>query len=72
MTPIQFVHVGHSERAFRAAGLLISQGFFVNAAGYPAVAMNGGGVRLTLSNHLRFEDIDRVTAAIRDVTATQH
>ncbi|MEZ4824746.1 MAG: aminotransferase class I/II-fold pyridoxal phosphate-dependent enzyme [Bacteroidia bacterium] len=63
-TPICFIHVGMPETGFRLVNLLKEHGYYVNIAVYPSVPYKNTGLRLTIHNHLRLEDIDHVLELI--------
>ncbi|MDX2250359.1 MAG: aminotransferase class I/II-fold pyridoxal phosphate-dependent enzyme [Bacteroidia bacterium] len=65
-TPICFVHVGMPEVGFNMVRRLKEQGYFVNIAVYPSVPYKNTGLRLTIHNHLRLEDIDNVLRLIAE------
>ena len=58
ITPIQIIKTGDSKRTFYIAERLIDQGCFITSAIYPAVAKGNEGIRITLTRHLKKEDID--------------
>ncbi len=63
-TPIRFVGVGLPRVAFNLAHRLMDEGFFVNAAQFPAVPMRRSGIRFTLTRHQRAEDIKALVEAM--------
>lgn len=65
-TPICFVHVGMPEVGFNLVRKLKDEGYFVNIAVYPSVPYKNTGLRLTMHNHLRLEDIDHVLGLIAE------
>lgn len=58
-TPIFFIGTGSIELGIFMINKLQELGFFVDGAGYPSVPMNNAGLRVTLTNYLTFEDIER-------------
>jgi 7-keto-8-aminopelargonate synthetase-like enzyme len=48
-TPITFVRVGTPENVIRMTKIMMTNGYFLNAAGYPAVPLREGGVRFTVT-----------------------
>ncbi len=64
ISPIRFIHVGQTEKAIELTRLLMLQGFFVCVAGYPSVARNKAGLRITITNHLCEADMQDLTDAI--------
>jgi 7-keto-8-aminopelargonate synthetase-like enzyme len=63
-TPICFVPVGRPELAREVARRLLDEGFFTNAATYPAVPIRQAGVRFMLTLHHRPSDIQHLVAAL--------
>jgi 7-keto-8-aminopelargonate synthetase-like enzyme len=63
-TPICFVPVGRPELAREVARRLLDDGFFTNAATYPAVPVRQAGVRFMLTLHHRPSDIQHLVAAL--------
>ena len=57
-TPIIFVRCGASSVTFALAQALSHEGFNACISVFPAVPLNQGGVRLTISLHNTFEDIE--------------
>jgi 7-keto-8-aminopelargonate synthetase-like enzyme len=73
-TPICFVPIGSPALARQVARGLLDEGFFTNAATYPAVPLRQAGVRFMLTLHHRPSDIEHLVAALssqlRDVLDT--
>jgi 7-keto-8-aminopelargonate synthetase-like enzyme len=63
-TPICFVPIGSPVLARQVARGLLDEGFFTNAATYPAVPLRQAGVRFMLTLHHRPSDIERLVAAL--------
>ena len=63
-TPICFVPIGRPALAREVARRLLDDGFFTNAATYPAVPLRQAGVRFMLTRHHRPSDIRRLVAAL--------
>ena len=59
-TPICFIHVGMPEVGYNMVRRLKDRGYFVNLAVYPSVPYKNTGLRLTINNHLKMEDISNV------------
>lgn len=57
-TPVQFIEIGESLRVFESIKELVNNGIFVTAAAYPSMPKNHGGVRVSITLHVTFEDID--------------
>lgn len=65
LSPVQYVLVGELDRMLAAARDVMDDGFFVSCCGYPAVARNHSGLRLTLSRHVTEADVCAVLDSIR-------
>ena len=63
-SPICFINVGMPEVGFNMVKRLKKAGLFTNLAVYPSVPYKNTGVRLTITNHLQFEDIKKVLDVI--------
>lgn len=59
-SPIFFVPTGPDAFTFAVNKRLLSDGFLVNVAGFPAVPMHQGGLRITVHRLLTHDDIDRL------------
>ncbi len=59
LTPIWFAKIGQTERAVEVAKRLMSDGFYVNIATFPAVALGQSGIRFT---HTLYHDSAQVIA----------
>jgi len=57
VTPIRFLLIGDELRAYGMVQALMKEGFFTNAAGFPAVPRGRAGVRVTLTVHQTPDDI---------------
>lgn len=65
--PMTFVYAGLPRVAFEIAHQLLERGHYVNVASFPAVPMRRAGLRITVTTHLEFEDIDRLVEDIADI-----
>lgn len=65
-TPITFVRVGTSDDAIRMTKIMMTNGFFVNAAGYPAVPIREGGVRFTVTAAHSTADIEALISTLAE------
>jgi 7-keto-8-aminopelargonate synthetase-like enzyme len=63
-TPIRFVGTGDNDATYRMAAQLMSDGFYVNTAVFPAVSRGHGGLRIALTLHQTGDDIAALVAAI--------
>jgi 7-keto-8-aminopelargonate synthetase-like enzyme len=64
-TPIWFIHVGGPERVGEMIQRLIHDGFYVNAAAFPAVPVGQGGIRFTQTLHNTRDQIEGLLSAIQ-------
>jgi 7-keto-8-aminopelargonate synthetase-like enzyme len=64
LSPVQYVLVGERDRMLAVARAVMDDGFFVSCCGYPAVAKNHSGLRLTLSRHVTETDVGDVLDSI--------
>jgi 7-keto-8-aminopelargonate synthetase-like enzyme len=63
-TPIRFVRTGAEGRTSHIAAALMGDGFYVNAAVFPAVSRGQGGLRIALTLHHTPNDIRSLVDAI--------
>jgi 7-keto-8-aminopelargonate synthetase-like enzyme len=68
-TPIQFIEIGESSKVFDSIGELMGRGIFVTAAAYPSMPKKHGGIRVSITRHLEFEDIDYLIDQLSDILA---
>lgn len=66
LTPVRFIHVGIPSVTYNLAARLREMGLYVNIAVYPSVPYKQCGIRITVHNHLRKEDIALLLQAIAD------
>ncbi|MEL6650094.1 MAG: aminotransferase class I/II-fold pyridoxal phosphate-dependent enzyme [Bacteroidota bacterium] len=66
VSPIRFIHVGEPSVTYNLAARLKSMGLYVNIAVYPSVPFKQCGLRITLTNHLQYHDIDFLLDSIAD------
>jgi 7-keto-8-aminopelargonate synthetase-like enzyme len=64
VSPVQYIVAGSIDAALQTALAVKHAGFLVNPCGYPAVARNHAGIRLTMTRHQSFDDIAAVVHAI--------
>ncbi len=60
VTPIKIIKTGDVKKTVFTIEKLIEQGCFATSALYPAVAKGHEGIRITLTRHLKKEDIERL------------
>lgn len=63
-TPIFFVALGLTRVGYNLVRRMIKEGYMVNLAIYPAVSESCTGIRFTITNHLTFADIEKMTASL--------
>jgi len=66
-TPIQFIEIGKSEKAYEVASKLIEHGIYCSIAVYPSMPRNHGGLRISLTRHLKIEDIDHMLNSLKEI-----
>lgn len=59
-TPVRFVGTGMPQVTYKMVQRMQEAGLYINAATFPVVPMKRAGLRFTLNNHLRPEDIERL------------
>lgn len=57
-SPICFINVGLPEVGYNLIQRIMRGGFYANLAVYPSVPLKNTGIRVALTNHLSFKDID--------------
>ena len=58
ITPIQFIEIGENSAVFDFNKSLLDNGIFVSSAGYPAMPKKHGGIRVSITHHLEYKDLD--------------
>jgi 7-keto-8-aminopelargonate synthetase-like enzyme len=71
-TPIQLLRIGGMENTYKVLKKLIENGFFSMTAGYPAISSGDEGIRITLTRHLKKEDIDMFLKNIKSILYTEN
>lgn len=64
-TPIFFLGLGQPKTAYNMVQRLFNDGFYANAALYPAVPIKCSGIRFSISRHNSIEDIKSLVKAIK-------
>ncbi len=64
-TPIQMLKAGGSKLTYGILEKLIKMGVFATAAVYPAVPEEDSGIRVTLTRHLKKQDIDKLLNGVK-------
>lgn len=62
--------MGSLESAQKIVKLLIEDGFWLNIAGYPAVAPHHAGLRFMVNRNLSLEDIEKFVFAIKKAVSS--
>ncbi len=57
ISPIRFIQIGNREDTVWLVRKLLDEGFYTCGAAFPSVGKNKAGVRITINNHLKEEDI---------------
>ena len=63
-SPIFFVGMGMQKVAYNLVQRIIAEGFYANIAVFPAVPETCCGMRFTITNHLKLEDIENLAERI--------
>ena len=66
MSPINFIGVGKPETGYNMVKRLMNLGYFVNLSVFPSVSYNNTGLRIPLTRHHTFEDIDNLLKTIAE------
>jgi len=64
LTPIYFIGMGQPKVTYNIVKRLLDDGFFVNAALFPAVPIKNTGLRFTITRHIQMQDIKALIEAI--------
>ncbi|MEI6123374.1 MAG: aminotransferase class I/II-fold pyridoxal phosphate-dependent enzyme [Bacteroidota bacterium] len=62
--PIFFVGLGLTRMGYNMVRRIMDEGLYVNLGIFPAVPENCTGIRFTITNHLQFEDIEKLAQKI--------
>ncbi|MEM7368590.1 MAG: aminotransferase class I/II-fold pyridoxal phosphate-dependent enzyme [Bacteroidota bacterium] len=65
-SPIFFIPVGTPDPGYTLVKKMLDKGFLLNLAAYPSVPYHQTGMRLTIHNHLRTEDLLRLTQTLAE------
>ncbi|MFP3883324.1 MAG: aminotransferase class I/II-fold pyridoxal phosphate-dependent enzyme [Actinomycetota bacterium] len=66
-TPLFFVEIGPVLSTLSAAASMLKKGFFLNAAIFPAVPRNKGGLRFTVTRYNSLSQIEQMLTALNEV-----
>ena len=67
LTPIFFVGVGNVDVGYRICQRVLESGFYLNIAAFPSVPYNNTGLRMTITRHQEYEDIEKLLHTIAQV-----
>jgi 7-keto-8-aminopelargonate synthetase-like enzyme len=70
-TPIQLLKIGSTEKMYTVLTKLIEKGFLPFAASYPAIAKGEDGIRITLTRHLKKDDINGFLESISEIITNE-
>ncbi len=62
--PIFFIGLGLTKMGYNMVRRMIDEGLYVNLGIFPAVPENCTGIRFTITNHLKFDDIETLAKKI--------
>lgn len=68
-TPLWFVEIGSVLSTASAAASMLKDGYFLNAAVFPAVPRGRGGLRFTVTRYLSLDQIDEMLLRLAEVRA---
>lgn len=66
-TPIQFIEIGSNSAVYETVKQLMERGAYVTIAAYPSMPKKHGGLRINITNHLTFEDIDYLVDQVKEL-----
>ncbi|MDW3647938.1 MAG: aminotransferase class I/II-fold pyridoxal phosphate-dependent enzyme [Bacteroidia bacterium] len=66
ISPICFINVGLQSVGYKIVDRLQQNGFFVNLAVYPSVPKKNTGVRVAISNHITYKDVDALLQCVAE------
>lgn len=69
-TPIQFIEIGENSAVYDKVKKLMDHGVYVTIAAYPSMPKKHGGLRINITRHLTFEDIDYLILQLRELLVT--
>lgn len=67
ITPIQLIKIGDYEKILTIQKHLVKNGFYATIAAYPAVSLDDGGIRVSVTRHITHDDIDRLLATMKEI-----
>ncbi len=66
-TPIHLIKVGSKEQILKIQHHLVQSGFFASVAAHPAVSVEDGGIRVSISRNITKSDIDNFLFSLKQV-----
>ncbi len=66
-TPIQFIEVGENSKVYDMVKKLMERGIYVTIAAYPSMPKKHGGLRINITRHSTFEDIDYLVEQLKEL-----
>lgn len=69
-TPVQFVEIGDNAQVYAVVQKLVERGYFCSSAVYPSMPKKHGGVRISITRHLRDEDLDGLVRTLAELLGT--
>ena len=72
ITPIQLIRIGSTENVLKIQRRLIDKGFFPTAAVYPAVSEGDGGIRISITRHIKKTDMDKLLVNMKEILETEN
>ncbi len=72
ITPIQLLKIGNTDSTLEVQKKLINKGFFATIAVFPAVSKEDGGIRITITRHLKKTDIDDLIENLKNILVTEN
>lgn len=70
ISPIRFIEIGPGDKTAWLVSELLQRGYYVSPAGFPSVAKNRAGIRITMTNHLADEDLEGLTNVMAQLLET--
>jgi 7-keto-8-aminopelargonate synthetase-like enzyme len=66
-TPIQFIEIGKNEQVYEVVSELMKCGIYCSGAVYPSMPRRHSGLRISLTRHLKIEDIDYLLDSLKEI-----
>ena len=68
-SPIFYFGAGTEGNAYHIVKKMLDAGFYTNICNYPVVPKKNAGIRVTLTTHINYEDIDNVLSTMANLIA---